>query len=481
MGILLFIGFIFSFLACESFYFSYVYHADNLYLPLFVRDILSSIPLGWYLPPSSYFFPDGAIVYGLSLIFPEEYIPSLYGAILFPVYLFILYVFFRKRMGKKKSVLSILAFVLFFSVSSSFVGFIYPNKQNPWGLIYTNGHHITGFMLSFYILFQVFPRNLGADLLKKSNTWIKLVFVWIFLGFTYGSDRLILVFAILPFLAGNLFTKRKETKIYTILFFVLVVLTGEWILFSFPKGNFFPVESSFSILLRKIDGLSVGRILFLFGNYYFDFFKLFFYRASIFFILPFCILIFYFFIVKNKNRFRRESIFFISQGILSLLATGIIARFVYEHPYPIRYFLPFTITLIILTTLLCFSRWRAYSFFTVYIKQISLSVILLLSFLSCLILSDYGFTLREEKKILVGQLKEVSKNRKILTNYKTQNPLQFWSEGKIKSYPVSQKKTPYFWITNAFPHPFWNTRLPLSEQITEPYLEWIPNSLTKDF
>ncbi|TGN08424.1 hypothetical protein [Leptospira ilyithenensis] len=479
MGILLLIGFIFSFLVCESFYFSYVYHADNLYLPLFVRDILSSKPLGWYLPPSSYFFPDGLIVYCLSLFFPKEYIPSLYGAFLFPAYLMILYGFFRKRMGRKKSILSLLGFVLFFSLSSVIVGFAYANKQNPLGLIYANGHHVTGFMFSFYVLFQVFPGNIPPSLLKNGEILIRLLFVWIFFGFVYASDRLILVFAILPFVISSLFTKRKETRIHYLLFFILVICTGEWILFS--QVIFFPIESSFSVLLRKTDDLSVGRILFLFGNYYFDFFKLFFNRASIFFLLPFCIFIFYFFIRKNKKQFRSDKRFLIFQGILSLLAAGIIARFVYEHPYPIRYFLPFTITLVSFISISCFSQWNAYSFLTIHYKNINDSVILLLGLFSCLVLLNYGFTLREEKKVLVEQLKEVSQNKRILTNYKTQNPLQFWSKGKIKSYPVSQKKKPYFWITNAFPHPFWNPQLPLSEQITEPYLEWIPNSLTKDF
>jgi|GEM_PF-3655774 len=478
MGILLLVGFLFSFLVCESLYFPYIYHADNLYLPLFARDIIHSKPLTWYLPPSSYFFPDGILVYSFSLIFPGEYVPSLYGSILFPIYLFILYSFFRKRFGRKKSNLGIQIFLLLFFMITLSLYSIDSNKQNPLGLIYTNGHHITGYIFSFYLLFRFWPKHPDPDRFTL-RVWITLSLLLILLILFYSSDRLLLVFVIFPFLASTLFKNRKENRIYSILFFTLIVFTGEWIIYD--QKDFFPIESSFSILQRKTEGLPPTRILFLLLNYYFDFSKLFFHRTGIFLITILFVFSLYYFRQTKRKRITSDRIFFISQTILSLLATGIIARFVYEHPYPIRYFLPMFLTFFSLCIVLYLKNLHAYSFLPLHSGISNYLLVLLLLLFSYSTFSEFGFSLREEKKILVEQLNEVAKGRTILTNYKTRNPLLFWSEGSIKSYPISQKKTPYFWITNAFFHPFWNLEIPLSEQTEEPYLEWVPNSLTKDF
>ncbi|TGN18700.1 hypothetical protein [Leptospira idonii] len=463
------LGFFISFLAAETVYFSYVYHPDNLYLPLFIRDLGSSVS-HWHLPPSSYFFPDGLFLFLLERVFPFLYLPSIYGCLVFFLLQTTVYLFYKKHLGKKKAILGLSIFgFLFLLVSSLF--FFDGEKKNPVGILLTNGHHITGFILSILVLFSLTS--------YRRNYFFTFV-ACISLGLFYGSDRYLLLVLVLPLLS-SLFLLKKRNKLYYFFLCITAIFLGE--ILQIRTKAYFLIPDSFGDLSARILSIPVSKIFFLGIHYYYDFLKLFISQTGYYFQAILFLLLLLFRKKKNLYLPTKEKSFFLFLTLYSVCFTGLIGRFLYQHPFPVRYLTP---------SILCFFAFGIYNTLSfTFFKRLgtSLSSFLFLSITCFYLVFLYSMFWdkelpRNKALFLAKEWEGRSRGKILITDYSHEKPLRFWSEGKLKPLPVDARKRPYLWVTGAYLHPFWNPGEELTRQIDssrQEWVEWIPNSLTKDF
>jgi len=420
-----------SFLLCETFYFSFLYSADNLFLPVFIQDMFRGEWQGWILPPSPYFFPDGIVMGILYLCFPFLYLPTVYGVFQFLTFQLGIYIFWKFRRDSyyaRKYVYQVTLFLWFFIILSIF----FDESPKILHTLFASAHHSTGFL---FILFLLGVRILFPNLFFDTKSKLMLALFVILFFFLYISDRLAFsiggVFYLMILQEKNQLSRFPNNRILYIFF--LIVFFGELTLFYIQQ--LFSIPKSFFILQQKIFSLDLFQILSLSIHYLYDFFKVMFYKTpTLFFLLGLSFLA----IVFQGSNKRKLSILFFS---FSLLVTLLIGRFTYENPFPIRYFFPFLIYSL-LTGIIQLNHVSDWSYFPSKKIQILLTSCLKISILIFLVFSFYVKTERFDVSLKLPPPKEV--------DYEREKPIRFWSEGKWESIPVTETGEPYKWITGAF-------------------------------
>lgn len=426
-----------NFLLCETIYFEPLHSADSLYLPLFLKDLVSGLGIRhWYLPPSPYFFPDLLLYLFLYPVVPFLYLPSVYGTIQMALVFFGIFIFLSKYTNQTKSFQFLYLFEILF-IFFSLLGYITEDKPLPLVYFLMGAHHSTGFFFSLLLTLYLYSLLIDKD--KKNrypNSFLPLPLVFFFFTsflFLYISDRFSFLLGVISFFVvriwdGELpFTERisyfRNLKFWILTIFFLLVSE----LISFGLRTIVSIPSSFQILFAYLSGLKVSNILQLSATYLWDFSKHIFYQGkSILVLMGLVILLF----PKFPKLNRHLLIVFFPVLVGLLLVVG---RFTYLHPYPIRYLFPLLFfgllgtawSLITHTRILC-------------PKVLTILLLLLTGFLSSL-----PFPREKTKSNFSGILQtEVP--------YDLEKPIRFWSEGTLAPIPVDKHGKPYHWITGAF-------------------------------
>lgn len=427
---LIFSAFI-SFLLCETFFFKFLYSADNLYLPVFLLDFFRGEFKGWILPPSPYFFPDGILMLTCYIFFPFLYLPTIYGIFQFFAFQIGLYIFWKFRKGSiyAKNYVYHITLLLWIFI---FLSIILDESPKLFQIFFASAHHLTGFL---FILFLLGVRLLIPKFLfDKKYKLILAVFI-LFFFLLYISDRL--AFSIGGAFYLLILQEKKQiqklSNIWIVFIVSIIVFFGELTLISFQK--LFIIPKSFFILQQKILSLDLFSILSLSIHYIWDFFKIMYYQTpTVFFLLGLSFLTIVF---QNSNKRKLSILFF----CLSFLVTLVIGRFTYENPYPIRYIFPYIIYSLLMGLIQMnqLSPWKSFASNKIIVFSTFAILILFSLFLAI------SFFQRNERIKL-----SLSAPPPPMVDYEKEKPIRFWSQGKWESLPVTKSGEPYRWITGAF-------------------------------
>jgi hypothetical protein len=454
---------ILAFCFSNGLFFEQLYHSDNLYLPLFLEDVLIQNHAAWYLPPSNYFFPDGFLVLLVSTVLPLAILPVAYGMFNISLILISIFLFERKMHGLKKALFSLHSLCVFLTLSM-FFSFLYPSHLSPMGLLFTSGHHTSIIYVSFLSLARYTYPN-------RKSTHLKNLGFLILLSAFYASDR----FALILLLALYLCNRHPRKNQFSLRELTLVLVIGEGILYLL--GGFFQFPNSFAFLKQSLVGKDLISICYLELNYYFDFIKIFLTKTPAFFLLSFLILIP--FLIKNKRLIAKPHRgFLIWMCLLSLLFLGFVGRFVYPHPFPLRYIFPFLFLMFVFgisiaTKKLALnqkSRRCSYLLFLVFYISIFF-------FTNQMLSAEYEDKYQRQVDIVL-YLQNRFQGQVFWTSYEYEKKLRFFSQGRLRPLPLDKNGNAYPWITGAFSAAVKNLNFHDPKE-GEPI--WVPNSLTKDF
>ncbi|TGK78276.1 hypothetical protein EHQ24_17095 [Leptospira noumeaensis] len=426
-----------NFLLCETIYFELLHSADQLYLPLFLKDLVSGLGIRhWYLPPSPYFFPDLLIYLILFPVVPFLYLPSVYGTLQMILVFFGIFIFLSKYTDQTRSFQFLYLLEILF-IFFSLLGYFAEDKPLPLVYFLTGAHHSTGFFFSLLLTLCLYSLLIDKD--KKNrypNSFLPLPLVFFFFTsflFLYISDRFSFLVGVISFFVvriwdGDLpFTERisyfRNRKFWILTFFFL--LLSELLIHGLK--TIVSIPSSFQILFAYLTGLKVSDILQLSGTYLWDFSKHIFYQGkSILVLMGLVLLLFPKF--PKLNRHLVIVFFPVLVGLLLL-----VGRFTYLHPYPIRYLFPLLFFGLLGTTWTLGTRT----------KIVNPKVLTTLLFLLTGILWSLPFP-REKTKTYFSRILQTE------VPYDLEKPIRFWSEGSLTPIPVDKDGKPYHWITGAF-------------------------------
>lgn len=434
-------GFI-NFLLCETIYFEPIYAADNLYLPLLIKDLVSGQGIfHWYLPPSPYFFPDLFLNLILYPFVPFLYLPSLYGTLqMFLVFLGI-GVLITKYVSKKAVLPFLYSFELLF-ILLSLCGYWLGDHPLPFVYFLSQAHHSTGFFFS--LLLALYLYSLLNEREKEPNTinsfqYLPLPYtLFFFFSFSllYLSDRISFSVGALSFFVVRIWDSRLpfsirisyfQTKRFWIL--TLLFLFINEIVFFYLKQNF-QIPGSFQILGNYLSNQTLESLIPLSLSYFWDFGKHIYYQGKSILLLLVCL---GFCFHRFPNLIRHLILVFFPVLLGLLLVVG---RFTYLHPYPIRYLFPLWFFCMFgITWVISSLAQRTPPWFLI----VSLLTVLLLLF-------SFPFSRSEVQ----SRLSSVTEKR---VSYDLEKPIRFWSQGKQTPIPIRKDGKPYHWITGAFHTP----------------------------
>ncbi len=449
---------IISLIGIQTQFYSLIFHSDNLYLPLFVKDLFSKENLYWFFPPSTYFFPD---LFLMILIYPFvslTNLPIIYGLVNFSLIFVTMRLYLKQSLGVKKSNFVIFC-ILFIYLLSVFLSFLIDSKLNLFGFLFTNGHHTSVIFIFFYVYSR---RN---EVFAKFNFHKALLFF--VLVMSYLSDRFIFI----PLISILFVPSQTKHRKYILYFVTLVVFLGEILHQSLSLFLFLP--DSLSSFLSFLSARSMIENLLLVFFYIFTLFKLYLQKVMIFFhILFFGIFVF---LLLQRNSSKQKS-FLVVFGFFSLVFTILVGRFVYPHPFPIRYLVPFLFIVFVWSI----QRIIQIQNFSDTFFKITYSFFSLLILYFVLITVSLGIPMIEEKRTyresLIEYLNHFGSGR-FWTGYESEKKIRFWSQTSLRPLPCDSNGKAYPWITGAFSNELEViSRCPgKGEKI------WTPNSLTKDF
>lgn len=430
---------IINFLLCETIYFESIHSADHLYLPLFVKDLVSGEGIRhWFLPPSPYFFPDLFLNLILYPLVPLCYLPSAYGTLQM-LLVFIGISIFISRYTKKSDSLQFLYRLEFLFIFLSLLGYWTSDHPLPFVYFLSQAHHSTGFFFSLLLAIYLYSLLNDGNRNQKENGVVPYLSLpltlFFFFGFSllYLSDRFSFSVGAISFFVvriwdSNLplservsYFRKKRFWILAISFFIF----NEFVFWGLRQT--FHIPGSFQILKNYLSNQSFGKIFSLSATYLWDFTKHIFYQGKSILFLMLLVLISF---PKFPKLVRHLLVVFFPVLLGLLLLVG---RFTYLHPYPIRYLFP----------LWFFGILGLAWVFLSYTKWISVSAFLLVFFGTTYFLSKLPFP-RERVQAEFSSVtdKEVP--------YDLEKPIRFWSQGNQTPIPIGKDGKPYYWITGAF-------------------------------
>ncbi|TGM51488.1 hypothetical protein [Leptospira vanthielii] len=428
-----------NFLLCETIYFDLIHSADNLYLPLLLKDLASGHGMfHWYLPPSPYFFPDLFLNLILYPFVPFLYIPSAYGTLqMFFVLLGIS--FFITKYTTKTAALEFLFRFEFLLILVSFLGYWIGDNPLPFVYFLSQAHHSTGFFFSLLLTMYLYSvlndrekdhRGDGSHQYLPNHL---TAFFFFSFSLLYLSDRFSFSVGAISFFVVRIWDSKRplserisyfQKKRFWILSFLFILFNE---LAFLGLKQIFQIPGSFQILLNYLSRQTLESSLQLSGNYLWDFSKHIYYQGkSILFLMS----LLFFTYPKFPKLIRHLLVVFFPVLVGLLLLVG---RFTYLHPYPIRYLFPlwffalFGITWVLVPFTKMISHW-----------------VLFLALGGVMVFLFYLPSPRAEVQSRLSSItdKEVT--------YDLEKPIRFWSEGKQTPVPIDKDGKPYHWITGAF-------------------------------
>ncbi|TGK83623.1 hypothetical protein EHQ31_02605 [Leptospira montravelensis] len=426
-----------NFLLCETIYFEPLHSADSLYLPLFLKDLVSGLGIRhWYLPPSPYFFPDLLLYLFLYPVVPFLYLPSVYGTIQMALVLFGIFIFLSKYTNQTKSFQFLYLFEILF-IFFSLLGFSFSDRPLPLVYFLSGAHHSTGFFFSLLLslyLYCLLNEREKRNFSPSSVLPLPIVLFFYFgFSFLYISDRFSFAVGVISFFVVRIWDDELPYSVRisyfrTKRFWILAIL---FLLFSelvfLELKSIVSIPSSFQILFAYLSKRNPQEILQLSVTYLWDFSKHIFYQGkSILVLMGLGLLLF----PKFPKLNRHLLIVFFPVLVGLLLVVG---RFTYLHPYPIRYLFPLLffgllgVTWVVSATI---QKGNPNLFFGLVLG------------LTCVLL-----TLpqpRGETKTYFSNITDTK------VPYHLEKPIRFWSEGSRTPIPVDKHGNPYHWITGAF-------------------------------
>ncbi|TGL37272.1 hypothetical protein [Leptospira perdikensis] len=430
---------IINFLLCETIYFESLHSADHLYLPLFVKDLVSSEGVRhWFLPPSPYFFPDLILNLILYPLVPFLYLPSAYGTLQMFFVLLGICVFLSQYTNKTDS-LQFLYRLEFIFICISLLGYWTSDHPLPFVYFLSQAHHSTGFFFS--LLLAIYLYSLLNDKTRFENevgvvNFLPLPFtLFFFIGFSllYLSDRFSFSVGAISFFVvriwdTNLPLSERVSYFQKKRFWSLAILflfLNELIFWGLKQT--FHIPGSFQILGNYLANQPVEKIPSLAGTYLWDFSKHIYYQGKSILVLLGLVLIGF---PKFPKLIRHLLIVFFPVLLGLLLLVG---RFTYLHPYPIRYLFPLGFFGILGTTwvFLSYSRWISTFQFLLLFSAI-LYLLTYLPFPRDRVSSQFS-------RITDGEVP-----------YDLEKPIRFWSKSGKTPIPIGKDGKPYHWITGAF-------------------------------
>ncbi|XDD52638.1 hypothetical protein AB3N62_09025 [Leptospira sp. WS4.C2] len=430
---------IINFLLCETIYFESLHSADNLYLPLLSRDLVSGQGMvHWYLPPSPYFFPDLFLNLILYPFVPFLYIPSAYGTLQMFFVLLGISIFISKYTTKTESLEFLFRFE-FLLILLSLLGYWIGDNPLPFVYFLSQAHHSTGFFFSLLLAMYLYSVLNDREKDHRGNGSHQYLpnhltaFFFFSFSLLYLSDRFSFSVGAIAFFVVRIwdskmplserisYFQKKRFWILIIFFLLFNELTF------LGLRQIFLIPGSFQILGNYLTRQTLESSLQLSGNYLWDFSKHIYYQGkSILFLI--CLLFFTY--PKFPKLIRHLLIVFFPVLVGLLLLVG---RFTYLHPYPIRYSFPLWFFALFGISLVLGS----------YTKGISPWVLLLaLGGVMALL-----FHLPSPRAEVQSRLSSVTDKE---VTYDLEKPIRFWSEGKQKPSPIGKDGKPYRWITGAF-------------------------------
>jgi hypothetical protein len=455
-----------------------LYHSDNLFLPLFSNDLNQWNFSHWYLPPSNYLFPDAVAMCIFSFIVPDLSLPIAFGILNLILLQLSTFLYLRILRGERFALKMNLFSLLLLSLLGS-IFFFDGSRINPFVYLMTSGHHISVIYILFFSLYLFkkidlldFDRN---DLTRNLKYHCMRFLHLAMLVLIYASDRFVIIY-FSTFLLSQ-FRNRKYQKYF--LLFLLAVILGEF--FHYMMSLFFRSPSSFEIFFKHLNNTNIYQILIVLIHYLYDFIKFWFYQVSFGFSIAFLICLLSF--VFGSRSFSTQVQFVHLYGILSFLFLIVVGRFVYLHPFPIRYMVGYFYLAFFFGMLSILVRLGAHKLRLEHIAIFNLIFISLVFICFQPVIQErtaLNLNLREQ---VVAMIRIKFGNNAFKTDYHSEKKIRFYSQNLVNPYPFDHHGKPYFWITGAFqPAP---SRLGISEgEIVSSQTKlrfWIPNSLTKDF
>ncbi|MDZ4727177.1 MAG: hypothetical protein SH817_13560 [Leptospira sp.] len=437
-----------------------LHHADNLYLPLLIKDLKNGVSIhSWYYPPSPYFFPDACIIYILSLFLGDEWILLCFGLVNISIILFVFYHFYHSK-GKCNAYKILLIFITGQTLSL-LIANLFSKKIEPIVYLLLNGHHTSVIYLSIFLF---------LFLNKKNLNFLFKVLIFVVFVMAYVSDRFFII-GILAVLLSQ-WGKRNHSRIKHSFFLILILIFGE-ILYQGLSGTI-NLPSHFHLLPLRLADRTIFENLYFFLVYYYDFLKIFIFEVSFSFLLFFFSSLIFVLCFKNKltkqDRYLLAGLFILSLGFL-----GIIGRYIYPHPFPFRYMIPSVVFLLFYGVFLFLKITKFNPVSSSYLIALLVLQGITILFIAPDSISNYREKQQRQIQIL-RHLEHTTKDKIIWTNYESANKIRFYSKDHLRPRPLDNSGYFYPWITrkNEDLHP--TTMLPLPNEII-----WIPNSLTKDF
>ena len=170
-----------------------IFQSDVLYVPAVIQDLFGGMGLqGWSFTPAVYFFPDITLYGILFSVLNHSLALRLYGILQASFIAFLLMRLFSPP-GKRYGI-----FRLLFSLQ--FLSLIY--LQDFYAFLYLPGMHCSAFLVTL----ALFHRIRKETLLPWKGIYI------ILLGLVIASDRIFLLYAIVPALISLLFARRLRKK-----------------------------------------------------------------------------------------------------------------------------------------------------------------------------------------------------------------------------------------------------------------------------
>lgn len=422
---------------CETIYFEPLHSADSLYLPLFLKDLVSGLGIRhWYLPPSPYFFPDLLLYLFLYPVVPFLYLPSVYGTIQMALVLFGIFIFLSKYTNQTKSFQFLYLFEILF-IFFSLLGFSFSDRPLPLVYFLSGAHHSTGFFFSLLLslyLYSLLNEREKRNFSPSSILPLPLVLLFFFsFSLLYISDRFSFALGVISFFVVRIwddelpysvrisYFQTKRFWLLAILFFLFSELIF-WGLKSFVS-----IPSSIQILFSYLSKHSAWEIIQLSVTYLWDFSKHIFYQGkSILVLMGLGLLLF-----PRFPKLNRHLLIVFFPVLVGLLLT--IGRFTYLHPYPIRYLFPLLffgllgVTWVVSATI---QKGNPILFFGLVLGL-------------CFFLLTFPHP-RGETKTYFSNITDTK------VPYHLEKPIRFWTDGKRAPIPIDKDGKPYHWITGAF-------------------------------
>lgn len=430
---------IINFLLCETIYFEPIHSADNLYLPLLLKDLVSGAGIfHWFLPPSPYFFPDLFINLILYPFVPFLYIPAAYGTLQMLFVLLGISIFISKYVTKTESLEFLFRFEFLF-ISLSLVG--YWTSDHPLPLVYflTQAHHSTGFFFSLLLAIYLYSVLNDTDKDHQKNNPHQFLpnhltaFFFFSFSLLYLSDRFSFSVGALSFFVVRIWNTKKplterisyfQKKRFWILG-LLFLLFNELVFLGLKQ--IFQIPGSFQILGKYLADQTLESIFLLSGTYLWDFSKHIYYQGKSILLLMGLV----FFSYPKFPKLIRHLLVVFFPVLLGLLL--LVGRFTYLHPYPIRYLFPlwffalFGITWVLVSYTQWISRW--------------------VLFVTLGGMMAFLFTLPFPRAEVRARFSSITDKE---VTYDLEKPIRFWSQGSQTPIPIGKDGRPYHWITGAF-------------------------------